>query len=98
MTFFIYDMRFTIYAPLENFWTAAASGARRRFEKANRLGFATPKALSPLRSASAVQKRPFIFLRQFDFENTLYSITAAKRMPRVLTRSSLKPNSSITTS
>jgi len=36
-------MRFTIDAPLEKFWTAAASGARRRFEKANGLGSRSPK-------------------------------------------------------
>jgi hypothetical protein len=40
------------------FWTAAASGARRRFGNKPATGLIPSKALSPLRSASAVQKLP----------------------------------------
>jgi hypothetical protein len=55
------------------FWTAAASGARRRFRTRPLPWVGRVKALSPLRSASAVHdpdsNAQLLFIRSFDFEN-----------------------------
>ena len=62
-------------------WTAAESGARRRFRNRPTRWNRQAKALSPLRSASAVHNADRIaavhFIRAFDFENAFWKICRA---------------------